>query len=234
MPYQTRHSFHQQIHDLGQSVVRLGAVVEEMLENAMRSLLTQDRALARAVVQQDDVADDLDLEIELQCVRLLALQQPLSKDLRIITTTIKIIADLERIGDYSVDIAKTGERMMGKPFFEPMLPIQEIGERVLHIVHDTVRAFADRDLDLARKICTSDDDVVDDLHDYIFDEALKVMQERPETVPQSARFLLISRYLERIADHCTNIAERISFMETGHLEELKVKDEDEDKDDSSA
>lgn len=226
MPTQTRHYFDVQIHDLGQSVVRLGTVVEEMLENAMRSLFNRDSKLADLVVRQDDVADQLDLEIEQQCLRLLAMQQPLSKDLRIIATIIKIIADLERVGDYSVDIAKTGERMGPNPFFEPMLPIQEMGEKTLHIVHDTLRAFADRDLALARRICVHDDDVVDDLHDHIFEEALALMQARPETVPQATRFLLISRYLERIADHCTNIAERISYMETGHLEELKVKDED--------
>ena len=224
--YHTRLNFDSQLHELGQSVLRLGAVVEEMLENAMRGLLTQDAELAQRVVRQDDEADALDIEIEQHCLRLLALQQPLSKDLRTIATIIKIIADLERIGDYSVDIAKTGIRMIGTPFFEPMLTIPEIGERVLHIVHDTVRAFADRDLDLARRICVHDDDVVDDLHDQIFDDILNLMQARPETVPQATRFLLISRYLERIADHCTNIAERISYMETGHLEELKVKEED--------
>ncbi|MBW3622841.1 MAG: phosphate signaling complex protein PhoU [Armatimonadetes bacterium] len=229
MTYQTRQNFDLQIHALGQNVVRLGAVVEEMLAKAMRSMLTQDGALAREVVHMDDVADQLDLDIESQCVRLLALQQPLSKDLRIIATIIKIIADLERVGDYSVDIAKTGERMIGTPFFEPTLPVKEIGEKALQIVHDTVRAFADRDLNLARRICIEDDDVVDDLHDQLFIDALNLMQERPETVPQAVRFLLISRYLERIADHCTNIAERISYMETGHFEELKVKEEDKER-----
>jgi phosphate transport system protein len=222
----TRQSFEQQIRLLEQNVVRLGAVVEGMLADAMRSLLEQDVALAGAVVRQDDVADDLDLEIEHQCVRLLALQQPLSKDLRTITTIIKIIADLERVGDYSVDIAKTGERIAGQPFFQPMVDLPLMGEKTLQIVHDTIRAFVDRDLDLARRICTEEDDVVDDLHDRLFEELIQRMQESPESVPQAARFLLISRYLERIADHCTNVAERISYMETGHLEELKVKEEE--------
>ena len=221
-----RQSFEHQIHHLEQDVVRLGVVVEEMLEGAMRSLLTQDAALAEVVVRNDDIADQLDLEIEQQCIHLLALQQPLSKDLRIITTVIKIIADLERVGDYSVDIAKTGARMAGHPSFEPMPEIARMGELTLQIVHDSLRAFVDRDLALARRICAHDDDTIDDLHDRIFEELLAVMKERPECVPKAARYLLISRYLERIADHCTNIAERIFYMETGHAEELKVKEED--------
>jgi phosphate transport system protein len=221
-----RQAFEHQIHEMERNVLRLGAVVEEMLEKALRSLFTQDVDLAWSVVLQDDVADHLDLAIEQQCIRLLVLQQPLSKDLRTITTIIKVIADLERIGDYSVDIAKTGQRIADKPFLRPSPELSRMGEQTLHIVRDTLRAFADRDLDLARRICTEEDDIVDNLDDTVFDQMLAEMQNHPETVPQSARFLLISRYLERIADHCTNVAERIFYMETGHSEELKVKEED--------
>ena len=221
-----RQAFDSKMHELEQDVVRLGTVVEKMLVEAMQSLMAQDLALAASVVRQDDIADRLDFEIEQECIRLIALQQPLSRDLRTVTTIIKIIADMERVGDYSVDIAKTGERMAGQPFFKPMVDIPLIGEKVSAIVHDTLRAFVDRDLALARRICEEDDDEVDEIHDRLFEELIALMQQRPEIVPQATRFLLISRYLERIADHCTNIAERIAYMETGRLEELKVKDED--------
>lgn len=221
----TRQAFDHQIYELEQNVVRLGAVVEEMLEIAMQSVLTQNAALVVQTVRQDDIADALDLEIEQHCVRLLALQQPLSRDLRMITTVIKIIADLERVGDYSVDIAKTGERMIGMTPYNPPEKLSKIGECAQRLIHDTLRAFVDRDLELARQ-CIKCDDEIDDLHDQLFEEMLTFMQQQPEMARQATRFLLISRYLERIADHCTNIAERLSYMVTGHLEEMKVKEED--------
>jgi phosphate transport system protein len=220
-----RQTFEQQLNVLEQKVVRLGVVVEEMLQGAMKSLIEQDVDLARRITRKDDEADLLDFEIEQFCIHLLASQQPLSKDLRTITAIIKIIADLERVGDYSVDIAKTGERMAGHPYFTPLVRIPKMGERVAQLIHETLRAFVDRDLNLARQ-CIDKDDEIDNLHDELFVELLQIMQDRPETVPQAARFLLISRYLERIADHCTNISERLFYIETGRLVELKIKEED--------
>ena len=218
-----RQLFDSQLQELEAKVVRLGAVVEGMLEGALRSVISRDDDLAETVVRDDDEADQLDMEIEQDCIRLLALQQPLSHDLRRITTIIKIIADLERIGDYSVDIAKTGQRMPGATYFQPMVDIQGLGRLALDLVRNTLRAFVDRDLELAQRICALDDDEIDDLHDHLFEELIARMERNSAIAAQAARFLLISRYLERIADHCTNIAERTYYMETGRLEDLKMK-----------
>jgi len=215
-----RRTFDAQLKGLEQDLLRLGSVVEEMVDGAITALVEQNTVLAQNVVDRDDEADQLDLAIETECVNLLALQQPMSKDLRLIGTVMKAISDLERIGDYSVDIAKVAIRLAGTPYFKPLVDIPHMGQLVKNMVHDTLRAFVERDLDAVQRICTTDDDQVDAMNNRLFDELLAAMQARPEVVVQAAYFLLVTRFLERIADHCTNIAERIYYMETGELVEL--------------
>lgn len=215
-----RRTFDAQLKELEQNLLRLGSVVEEMVDGAIAALVDQNTVLAHNVVDRDDEADHLDLAIETECMNLLALQQPMSKDLRLIGTVMKAISDLERIGDYSVDIAKVAIRLAGRPYFKPLVDIPRMGQLVKKMVRDTLRAFVERDLDAVQRICTTDDDQVDAMNNRLFDELLAAMQARPDVVVQAAYFLLITRFLERIADHCTNIAERIHYMETGELVEL--------------
>jgi phosphate transport system protein len=216
----TRQHFDQQLAQLEQDMVRLGTVVEEMLDKAIRALVEQDVDLAAEVINEDDLADSLDLNIEQRCMRLLALQQPMSKDLRTIGSILKAITDLERIGDFSVDIARATQRMVGQPYFKPLVDIPRMADKVKEMVRHTLKAFVDRDLDAVYRICKEDDDVVDHFQNSLTDELIEAMQKDTRVVPQAAQFLLITRYLERIADHCTNVAERIHYMETGSLEEL--------------
>ncbi|MGQ9524658.1 MAG: phosphate signaling complex protein PhoU [Armatimonadota bacterium] len=215
-----RRTFDAQLRKLEQDLLLLGSVVEEMVDTALTALVEQNTVLAHAVVDRDDEADQLDLAIETECMNLLALQQPMSKDLRLIGTVMKAISDLERIGDYSVDIAKVAIRLSGRPYFKPLVDIPRMGQLVKKMVRDTLRAFVERDLDAVQRICTTDDDQVDAMNNRLFDELLSAMQARPDVVVQAAYFLLVTRFLERIADHCTNIAERIHYMETGELVEL--------------
>lgn len=215
-----RQNFNQQLRQLEEDMVRMGAVVEEMVDKAVRALVERDKDLCNEVINEDDLADSLDLHIEQRCMRLLALQQPMSKDLRTIGSILKAITDLERIGDFSVDIARATLRIADEPYFKPLVDIPRMAEKVKEMVRDTLKAFVDRDLDTVMRVCKVEDDVVDAYQNSLTEELIEAMEKDPRCVRQAAHFLLVTRYLERIADHCTNVAERIYYMETGRLEEL--------------
>jgi len=214
-----RQAFDEQLAQLEQRLLEMGAFVEAMLEKAVRALAEQDVNLAREVIQSDDVADDMDLAIEQQCMRLLALQQPMARDLRIIGTIMKVIADVERIGDYSVDIAKTAIKLANTEYFRPLEDIPRMAELVREMLRQALESFVKRDLRLVARVIESDD-AVDKLWYRVADDVETVMQERPEVVPQALALLLVARYLERVADHAVNIVERVAYMETGRLEAL--------------
>src|SRR5229473_229657 len=216
----TRHAFDQQLTALEHDIVRLGGIVEEMLDHAMEALISQDPDLAKEVINRDDLADSLDLSIETRCMRLLALQQPVAKDLRTIGTFLKAITDLERVGDYSVDIARIALRLADHPGPLPRVDLAGMSEAVKSMNRHTLRAFVDRDLEAVQRICTEEDDVVDHAYHTMVDELLELMRREPSQVVPAAYFILAARSLERIADHLTNVAERIQYMETGVLEEL--------------
>ncbi len=219
----TRQSFDEQIQQLEQKLVQFAAYVEAMLEKAMRALTTQDVNLAREVVAADDVADDMDMEIEHLSMRLLALQQPMSRDLRTIGTAMKVIADIERIGDYSVDIAKSAIRLAGTRYFKPLVDIPRMSDMVRVMLRRALEALVQRDLNTARAVARSDEEV-DAIWYALEDELETIMEQRPEVVRQAATLLLVARYLERIADHIVNIVERVAYIETGRLEDLRHKD----------
>lgn len=216
-----RESFEEQIEQVQVDVTRLASFVIEMLSDAMRALVDQDEALADKVIRDDDVADDLDLHIEQECMRLLALQQPMAKDLRIIGTAMKIIADLERVGDYAVDIARSAKTLAAEPYFKALVDIPRMGEITIRMVRMAAQAFVKEDLDLVRQVIEQDDEV-DRLWYHLLGELIDYMQRDPELVLQSTHLLLVARYLERIADHVVNVAERVSYMETGQFEDLAL------------
>jgi phosphate transport system protein len=216
----TRHTFDSQLQALEQDLLRMGSIVEGMVDQSVRALLERDIELAEAVIAEDDKVDELDLSLETQCMRLLALQQPMAKDLRTIGTVLKAITDLERIGDYSVDIARIAIRLLDHPGPLPRVDIAGMTELVKAMTRKTLRAFVDRDLEAVRRICMLDDDEVDHAYHHLLDEMLELMRRDPSQVVPAAHFILAGRSLERIADHVTNVAERIQYMETGVLEEL--------------
>jgi phosphate transport system protein len=215
----TRQAFDEQLEQLERQLLEMGTFVESMLHKAVRALEQQDVALAREVIDEDDVADDMDLSIEQNCMRLLALQQPMSRDLRTIGTVMKVIADVERIGDYSVDIARTAIRLAGAEYFKPLVDIPRMGEIVRGMLRNALQALVARDLNLVGDVIARDD-LVDELWHGLRDELEQIMEGRPETVTQAVALLLVARYLERVADHTVNIAERVAYMETGKLETL--------------
>jgi len=215
----TRQAFDEQLQELEGRLVEMGRFVASMLEKAVRALEEHDVELAREAIAEDDRADEMDLEIEQHCMRLLALQQPMSRDLRTIGTVMKVIADVERIGDYSVDIAKTAIRLADTEYFRPLEDIPRMAGMVRTMLQRALEALVTHDLALVTQVVDCDD-AVDKLWYKVLDDVEKAMQERPEVVPQAVALLLAARYLERIADHTVNIAERTAYMETGRMETL--------------
>ena len=211
----TRHAFDQQLTALEHDIVRLGGLVEEMLDHAMEALITQDPDLAKEVINRDDLADSLDLYIETRCMRLLALQQPVSRDLRTIGSILKAVTDLERIGDFSVDIARAALRLASQPDLLPLEELLEMAELVKQMVRHTLRAFVERDMEAVERLCTTEDDEIDYRYNRLFSHLLDPMGKEPAMAMQAAHLILVAHYLERIADHCTNVGERIYYMETG-------------------
>jgi phosphate transport system protein len=217
----TRETFEAQIGEVEKKVCRLASFTSEMLARAMQSLVKQDAELADRVIVEDDVADDLELEIEQDCMRLLALQQPMAKDLRTIVTTLKIIADFERVGDYAVDIARSAKVLSGEPYFKPLEDIPRMAEVTETMVRNAAEAFVNHDLDLVSKVVEEDDEV-DRIWYHLLDELVEYMRRDPRLVLQATHLLLVARYLERVADHVVNVAERVAYLETGRFENLAL------------
>ena len=215
----TRQAFDEQLQGLERRLVEMGKFVAGMLDRAVRALKDHDVELAREVINADDTADQMDLEIEQDCMRLLALQQPMSRDLRTIGTVIKVIADVERVGDYSVDIAKTAITLAGTEYFKPLEDIPQMADLVRKMMRLSLEALVEGDLELVHQVVALDDQV-DRLWYKLHDQLKERMQEQPELVPQAIALLLVARYLERTADHTVNVAERVAYRETGKLEAL--------------
>jgi phosphate transport system protein len=214
-----RHAFEHQLAGLQDDILRMGSFVVEMLSLSMQSLLRTDVATAERVIRMDDTADEMDLQIEHKCMRLLALQQPMSRDLRVIGTALKVITDLERIGDQAVDIAKTARRMAREPYFRPVADLPRMAAAVEWMVRECIHAYVAHDLNLVHQVVSRDDEV-DDCYDRIFTELLGRMEQDLSIIRQATWLLHVARFLERIADHAVNVAERVHYVETGELKQL--------------
>ncbi len=197
----------------------MSSVVEEMIRLGMHSLAHRDVDEARRAQEMDDIVDELNLKIENNCLHLLALQQPMARDLRVIAAALKIITDVERMGDYSVDIAKMSIRLVNAPVSPSYAKLQRMSEVVIRMLRETLQAFVSHDLDLIQSMIAGDDEV-DRLNREVHAEVLEQIQQNPSTAELGIGVILMSRFLERIADHCTNVGERVYYMQTGELREL--------------
>lgn len=224
----TRHSFDQGLDDLHLDLIKMGSLVEESIDNTIIALKKQDVELARQVFKNDDVIDSLEQRIEKKCMNLIARQQPLAKDLRTISTALKIITDMERIADHSADIAEITIRMANVKYIKPLIDIPRMAEMAKQMVNKSIDAYIKQDIKLAENVCASDDDV-DDLFNKIVLELINIMKNDPKTVEQATDLMFIAKYLERMADHATNIAEWVVFNVTGEHEHLARLFHKEDK-----
>lgn len=214
-----RQPFEDELSELKNEVLRMGSFVEGMLDDALDALLRQDVAKANEVIRADDVADGIDLGIEARCMRLLALQQPMARDLRLIGSAFKIDSDLERIGDHAVDIARAAKALAGQPYFKPLVDIPRLAALAKEMMHNSLLAFVRMDLALVQKV-VQDDDEVDNLYHDLIAELVDYMKRDPATVEQATQLLLVARLLERVADHAVNVAERVQYVETGRLKQI--------------
>ncbi|MBZ4654810.1 MAG: phosphate uptake regulator, PhoU [Peptococcaceae bacterium] len=215
----TRHSFDESLVELQQQILRMGSLVENMISSSVESLARQDVKLAEEVIAMEKEIDLLEMEIEQKCLKLIATQQPLAKDLRRITAGFKIITDLERMADYSHDIAKVTIRLSGQPLIKPLIDIPRMSKLAQKMVKDALDSYVKEDVELAYQMC-KDDDMVDQIYSQIFRELLTYMMEDPRTISQATYLLFVGRYIERIADHATNIGERVIYLVTGEKKEL--------------
>ncbi|MBC7216881.1 MAG: phosphate signaling complex protein PhoU [Candidatus Caldatribacterium sp.] len=214
-----REHFVRQLTELQEDLVSMTHAAEKMLQMAVESLKEQNVEKAREVIALDDVVDDYNFKIEEKCLRMIALQQPVAKDLRIIAAILKIITDVERIGDYSIDIAKFSIRLAENPVFPPFVEVPKMAEIVIHMLEEAITAFLRRDLGIVQKVVDADAQV-DALYRTIHENVVRSIEADPRVARQAIWVLMIARYLERIGDHITNITERIYYMETGEMLEL--------------
>ena len=192
--------FHEELESLKQTLLAMGGLVEEQIRQVMRAL-----------VERDQQVNAYDVEVDETCVNLLALHQPTAGDLRFITTAMKIVTDLERMGDQAVNIAQRVLELNQEPQLKPYIDLPRMAEKAQRMVKESLDAFVARDTELARRVCAEDSEV-DALKEQIFRELLTFMMEDPRTIPRAIRLILISRFLERLADHATNIAEMVIYL----------------------
>ncbi len=203
--------FHEELEALKQTLLAMGGLVEDQIRRVMRALVERNDALAQEVIDRDQQVNAYDVEVDETCVSLLALHQPTAGDLRFITTAMKIVTDLERIGDQAVNIAQRVLELNREPQLKPYIDLPRMAEKAQAMVKESLDAFVARDTALARKVCAEDADV-DALKEQLFRELLTFMMEDPKTIPRAIRLILISRFMERVADHATNIAEMVIYL----------------------
>jgi phosphate transport system protein len=211
----SRH-FHEELEALKQTLLAMGGLVEDQIRHVMQALVDRDDALASEVIERDRQVNAYDVEVDAQCVELLALHQPAAGDLRFITTAMKIVTDLERIGDQAVNIAQRAIELNREPQLKPYIDLPRMAARAQAMVKESLDAFVARDTALARQV-RAEDDEVDALKEQIFRELLTFMMEDPRCIPRAIRLILISRCMERVADHATNIAEMVIYLVEGKM-----------------
>lgn len=214
-----RVTFENQLDELQQQVLRMGSLVEQMLHRSMSAYASRDPERVREIDGLDDVVDQYDAGIEKECLHLLALQNPMARDLRVIAGALKIITDIERVGDYCIDIAKTGARLSGQPPLPPAPELTQMAEIAQGMLRETLQAFVTRDLDLIRQMIEHDDEV-DALNRKVHDDVVALVRRDASLAAPAIGALMVARYLERIADHITNVGERVFYVETGEHKEL--------------
>ena len=203
--------FQSDLDSLKDRLLAMGGLAEERVRESVRGLMDRDIAALDAVITGDQPINDLHMEVDDRCFKLLALHQPMAADLRVIVAAVKINTDLERVGDLAVNIAEAGKRYLQHPPVKPLIDIPRMGELAQKMLRDSLDAFVRRDMPLAEAVLIADD-TLDALKSQIFRELLTYMLQTPDTIEPALDLILISRHLERIGDHATNVAEDVIFI----------------------
>jgi len=214
-PTGARH-FHEELADLKAKLLEMSSLAEELVNTAVKALRERDLALAEAVIAGDRELDALEVEVDDTCIHLLALQQPMARDLRLITMAMKICNDLERVGDHAVNIAQTVKHLSDLPYFNRLPEIDEMARVASEMLSDALDHFVRGDSAAAREVCARDD-TVDALHHSTFRILVTHMMEDPRSIGPAMNWFLVSSNLERIADLATNIAEDVVYLVEGTI-----------------
>lgn len=202
------------LHDVHVEIIKMGTLIEHTIEETIRALVHHDMTLARIIIEGDDRFDDMQYAIENRCVAIIARYQPVATDLRKVFSILKIVTDLERIADHCEDISEITLHLEDRPYVKPLIDIPQMAKTVRKMVRMMINSYIDEDMDAAYEICATDD-AVDAYYHSIRRELETVMFERPDMIGQCMDFLMIAKYLERMADHTTNIAEWVMYGVAG-------------------
>ncbi|HEX4354796.1 MAG TPA: phosphate signaling complex protein PhoU [Polyangiales bacterium] len=210
----TDREYEGQLDELRERLLRMAGVVEQMIVDAVRASLEQDRALAEATIARDPTVNRLEVESDELCLLILARRQPMASDLRFVTLSLKMVTDLERIGDLAVNICERAIELAGHPQPWPWDTIEDMARVVRAMIRDSIQAFVDRDVDKAQRVIARDEEV-DQLYWQVFRVALEIMRRQPGTMHDGIHVQSVAKFLERMGDHGTNLAEQVVFMVKG-------------------
>jgi phosphate transport system protein len=204
-----KQTFEEELRELRRILLEMGVVAQEMISDAVAALVRQSTTQAEAVILRDEIVDRTNHEVETLCLRLLTRRAASDADLRFIVSTLKVVADVERIADHAVDIARVTVRMSSEAIYKPLVDVPQLAGHAQEMLHQAIVAFVRRDTGPVEAIITADD-TTDALYSHMRSELVAVLQRDPHVVVQATYLLFVVHYLERIGDHCTNIAERVS------------------------
>ena len=209
-----RKQYDSDLEALKTALVEMGQNAAEAVENALEALCTADTAAAQKIVQGDDRINNMERDIEHRCMALLLRQQPVAGDLRHISTAMKVVTDIERMGDHASDISEITIALADQPYIKKLEHIQQMAKETMIMLVGSIEAFVDKDLEKANEVIKRDD-VVDDLFDKVKKELIQMIHENADKGEQAADLLMVAKYMERIGDHATNISEWVIFSITG-------------------
>ncbi len=216
-----RSGLDRQLRMLQDEVLVMGGMVEKSIARALDALTRRDMEAAEQVIKEDDYIDSKRFEIEELCIDLIATQQPMARDLRILVSMLHITVELERMGDYAEGIARINLLMGDEPLLKPLIDVPRMAEKATGMLRRSLESLVNRDTVTALQVC-NDDDEVDNLYDQVYRELLLYMIQDPKTIQRATYLLWVAHDLERIADRATNIAERVVYLVTGKMEEINV------------
>jgi phosphate transport system protein len=216
---ETRTAFHKRLREIQDDILAIGSMVSKATLRSIEALKDRNMDLAHQIIADDRKINQKRFEIEEKCVELIATQQPMASDLRIIVAVLNIISELERIGDHAEGIAKIAIMIGDEPPLKPLIDIPRMAEQTVDMLRRSLDAFVNRDAAAAKAI-SAEDDLVDQLYDQVFRELLTFMAEDPKTITRATRLIWVAHNLERSADRVTNICERVVFVVTGKMEEI--------------
>ena len=209
-----RNRFDRQLQVLNDELIEMGSLIEQAIEMACSALVRQDVEKAQKAISFDEEIDHQERDIESLCMKLLLQQQPVAKDLRLISAALKMITDMERIGDHASDISEITIALADQPYIKKLEHIQQMAKETMIMLVGSIEAFVDKDLEKANEVIKRDD-VVDDLFDKVKKELIQMIHENADKGEQAADLLMVAKYMERIGDHATNISEWVIFSITG-------------------